>query len=333
MTNVVWVGLVSVVLSWLLVGWARRYALQAAVLDQPSERSSHVVPTPRGGGAGVVGAMLLVLLGVAAMGELSNPVLVSLLGVSLVALMGWRDDVSSLGVGTRLAAHTIAAATILPLVVTAGPLPVWMGWGAVAWWMFWVVSAINVVNFMDGLDGLIGSQVILFGVHLMALAPAESTARLLGVVLFGASTGFLLWNWAPARVFLGDIGSGALGFMIVLGGALLMIESDVGLVLAFLPLYPLFLDATVTLVRRALRGEVVTHPHRSHLYQRLANRGWGHARVSLLYAAAASLGIVVALSHEVWYWPILATLYILGVLVVGVMLESRAPLSRVGYEP
>ena len=232
MTPALWTGAGSLALSWALVGWARRYALRAAIIDFPNERSSHTVPTPRGGGAGLVAAMVLVIVGLAGFGRLPVPVLLSLLGTALVAFIGWRDDLSPLGVRTRLAAHTVAAVTLLPIVMVNGPLPPWMGWGAVAWWMFWAVSAVNVVNFMDGIDGLVGSQVFLFGLHLLVIGAPAGVAGTLGVVFLGSSAGFLVWNWAPARVFLGDIGSGTLGFMVVMAGAVLMRESKVSLLVA-----------------------------------------------------------------------------------------------------
>src|SRR5690606_18656850 len=141
---------------------------------------------------------------------------------------------------------------LLPLVLVPGPIPGWMGVAAALWRVLWGVSAINVANFMDGIDGLIGGQVVDVRLHLALMAPDSPVSRSFGLILAGAAAGFLAWNWPPARIFMGDVGSGALGLALVYGGALLMRSAGIGLVTTFLPLFPLFLDALVTLVRRVL---------------------------------------------------------------------------------
>lgn len=285
---------IAAVLSCGLVGLVRHYALRKAILDHPSDRSSHTVPTPRGGGLGLVVA-LLIAVGVTALdGRITAQLALALGGIIVTAVVGWMDDHRGVVVGARLATHLAASATLLPLAVSPEPVPAWLGQGAVLWWLFWTVSAINVVNFMDGIDGLIGLQALVFGTYLLVLGSEGGFARAFGAALAGASLGFLLWNWAPARIFLGDVGSGALGIAMVLGGLLLMREGRVGVVVAYLPLYPIFLDATVTIVRRARRGEPLTVAHRSHLYQQLANGGWGHARVAAFYGCLAALALPIA---------------------------------------
>jgi Fuc2NAc and GlcNAc transferase len=312
----------TAVIAFLLVGLVRRYALHHQILDHPGPRASHSLPTPRGGGLGLVAAALLVLLTLPGVRS-SPPLLLALVGVALTALVGWLDDRNSLGVRTRLAAHLMAGLLLLPLAHWPSAVPSWMGVIAGAWWVFWTVSAINVVNFMDGIDGLIGSQAFIFGAYLALRGLPGGTAQVIGLALAGASFGFLFWNWPPARIFLGDVGSGALGMLFVLGGLLLVREGAVSIVTAFLPLYPLFLDASVTLVRRLRRGERITEAHRTHLYQRLANGTWGHARVALLYAALAMAALPVAALPAQWRALGVIT-YFLGVLGLGWALDRRA---------
>ena len=310
----------------LLVALVRRYALRHQILDQPGPRGSHTRPTPRGGGLGLVIAVLVTVS--AFMGRrLDSSILFALAGVILTAAVGWLDDRHSLGVRTRLAAHIAAGASLLPLALWPTVVPPWFGVFAGLWWIFWAVSSINLVNFMDGIDGLIASQALVFGGYVVMLAGVGGLSGVVGLSLAGAAAGFLVWNWPPARIFLGDVGSGALGLLFVLAGILLLRDGQVSLVVAYLPLYAIFLDATVTLFRRFRRGERVTEAHRDHLYQRLANGGWGHARVTLLYAAVAVAAFPIAgLPGGVRTTTI--GVYFGAVLCIGFALDRHAALSR-----
>lgn len=284
----------SAALCWVFVFLVRRYALRRNIVDYPSERSSHTTPTPRAGGAGFVAAVLVAFAVAEGSALLEWRIAMAILGLLLIASVGWLDDRHTLGVKPRLTVHLAGAAAMLPIALSPVPVPAFMGMAALLWWVVWGVTSINVVNFMDGIDGLLAAQILVFGTHLLLLAAPNGAAYHLGGALAGAALAFLWWNWTPAKIFMGDVGSGALGLAMTLSGLLLLREGSAGLVRAYLPLYPLFLDATVTLLRRAARGERVTQAHRSHLYQRLANGGLGHARVSLFYAAAALVGLVVA---------------------------------------
>ncbi len=319
----------AAILSAVLVGLVRAYALRQAVLDLPSDRSSHSVPTPRGGGFGVVVALLTVFGSLSLYRVFDWRVVLALLGVVCAALVGWKDDHGGLGVRPRLLAHGISGLLLLPIALLPTPLPSWLGAAALVWWLFWTISAINVVNFMDGIDGIIGLQALVFGIHVLMLGGEGTLSRAFALVLLGSALGFLLWNWAPAKIFLGDVGSGALGAVMVLGGILLMRERSVGLVAAYVPLYPIFLDATVTLIRRARQGERLTAAHRSHLYQQLANGRWGHARVSALYGCVSLVGSVLVWSQWGSQGVTIAG-YFVSVAVLGFFLERVGRHGRSG---
>ena len=293
------VALSAAFLSAGLVGAVRRYALRRAVLDLPSARSSHAVPTPRGGGLGLVAACLLVIVAALLGGSRGSwPLHAALVGVVAVAIVGWLDDHGSLPVAPRIATHVLAGLAVAWLARDVpGPFGV-LGAAGMLWWVFWTVSSINVTNFMDGIDGIIGLQVLVFGLHVVRLDARQGDASILAAALIGASLGFLVWNWAPARIFMGDVGSAALGVLLVVAGVLAQREGRWPISVVFLPLFPLFLDATVTLLRRWRLGERLTEAHRSHLYQRLANGGWGHALVSILYGVAAAGGLIVSMFAE-----------------------------------
>ena len=322
--SVAWVMAAAAMLSLVLVGLVRHYALRRAILDMPSERSSHSVPTPRGGGLGMVVACLVVVLAVTRpipRGEWA--LAAALIGAAAVAVLGWRDDHGSLPVAPRLTVHLLAGLAVAWLALgVPGPFGI-VGAAGAAWWVFWTMSAINVTNFMDGIDGLIGLQAVVFGLHLVQLHPGAD-AVVLGAAMAGAAAGFLAWNWAPARIFMGDVGSAALGVLVVVGGLLAQRGSGLPISVAFLPLFPIFLDATVTLLRRWRRRERLTQAHRSHLYQRLANGGWGHARVSLLYGVAAATGIVVSRVPAAPMRLVAAASYFGAVGLAGFLLDRRA---------
>ena len=307
-----------------MVGLVRRYALYRDVLDHPGERSSHSTPTPRGGGAGLLVAWLFVIVPVLLRGWPGSwPLLAALIGVVAVAVIGWIDDHGGLAVRLRLMAHAAAACTLLPLVLLPDAIPAWPVPAAVVWWIFCAIASANVVNFIDGIDGLIGLTALVYGgFAAMAGAPGGAASGL-GLALAGAAAGFLVWNWRPARIFLGDVGSSGIGFVFVIVGVLLMRETGRGIILTFLPLWPIVLDASVTLVRRWRLGEPLTQAHRSHLYQRLANGGWGHARVSLLFGLGALAGAACSVSPPGIRRTGAASVYLIVTLALGVALERR----------
>lgn len=295
MISELWEPLGAFVISVAGVGLAFWYARRAGLLDMPNHRSSHSVPTPRGGGIALVSSVVAVAsYEVWPIGRASLPVFLVLLGaIAALAVVGWKDDRGSVGVAIRLGVDLVCGFAVALLVNQIAPLPGLLNIAWLAWWVFWTVASINIVNFMDGVDGMIASQGIVYGIFLFALRSGPTLGGRFGLILAAACLGFLVWNWAPAKMFMGDVGSGPLGLLFVIGGALALAGAPATLV--FLPLFPLFLDALLTMLIRFRRGERLTDAHRSHLYQRLANGGYGHARVTSIYALAASIGAVVAL--------------------------------------
>ena len=258
---------------------------RAAVLDHPNERSSHAVPTPRGGGIAVVAAIAGAWLALIATGQAAPQLLAVLLGAVLLAAVSWRDDVVGLSPAPRLLAQVAAVGLALGMLALTGAetlfgggLPVWLD--AAAALLLWVWF-INLFNFMDGIDGIAGSEAaaIALGLVLFASVGAGREADLAAraAVVAAAALGFLVWNWAPARIFLGDVGSVPLGYLL---GFLLLGVAAAGhwRIALILPLYFLA-DATITLLRRLARLEPVWRPHRRHFYQRAVQRGLGHAAI------------------------------------------------------
>ena len=252
------------------------------ILDRPNERSSHRVPTPRGGGIAVIGSVLLAWILVARAELVPSGVLGIALGAVLLAAVSWLDDLRDLSPVVRLLAQSAAVA--LGTFVLPGPLDPFHLVAIGVVWIWWI----NLFNFMDGIDGLAGWEAAAIGAGLLLFASlgagADPALRTLAAAVTGAAIGFLVWNWSPARIFLGDVGSVPLGY--VLGFLLLgLAVRGHWRIALILPLYFLA-DATITLTRRILRGERVWQAHREHFYQQAVRRGLGHAAVAKRVIAA-----------------------------------------------
>lgn len=269
-----------------LTAMLRRYALAKNLVDTPNARSSHQAPTARGGGLAFVLVILCVIIAFALSNRMS-PLWASglvIAGTGLAAI-GWIDDKGHVAARSRLAVH-IGAASLLtyaigPVSLAAigidyAPLDWIVTIGAIVW-------MINLVNFMDGIDGIAGSEAVFVCAALacsFAFASYWNASATFALLMAAAILGFLVLNWPPASIFMGDVGSGFLGGMLA---ALVLMANREGWPFAAATLISLsvFLcDASVTLARRSLRRQVVWQAHRSHAYQRLARRWQSHAKVT-----------------------------------------------------
>ncbi|WP_430456085.1 MraY family glycosyltransferase [Rheinheimera sp.] len=276
-------------IAFVLTALLRSYALKRNVLDIPNARSSHQVPTPRGGGVAIVLSVLAAL-----------PVAVSYFGMDglwalkiaiatlIIAAVGFADDHQHIAARWRLVWHFSAAALVVWAVGGLPPLQYfgtaadlgWLGHFAAVVAVVWMI---NLTNFMDGIDGLAASQTIFVCVGLALLSSlVQPTADLwLALLVLCASAGFLCWNFPPARIFMGDAGSGFLGLIL----AAIMLHATQAAPQLFwsgVILYGYFIvDATYTLIRRLLNGKKLYEAHRSHAYQ-IASRRWSsHKKVTL----------------------------------------------------
>jgi Fuc2NAc and GlcNAc transferase len=318
-----------------LVGTAamRRYALARGVIDVPNERSSHVVPTPRGGGVAFVVAITICAIAVVTASRDADLLgwVAWLVGGIVVAAAGFVDDRCGLQPSVRLVAHAAAA---LPVVACTGlPISVagheyGIGWvGVVVAWCA-VVWSVNAFNFMDGTDGIAAAQATFVfasaGVLAAVSGATQSSVLVLGICAAGAA-GFLAWNLPPARIFMGDAGSGFLGFAVA-ALALLTAAAAGPTVWVWMILHALFVaDATVTLSVRALRGRKLHVAHRSHAYQRLSRRWGSHARVLGAYAGVnvfVLLPVAVIAHAHPSHAPALAFVVLAGASVAAVLLGA-----------
>ncbi|MFN9451335.1 MAG: MraY family glycosyltransferase [Rubrivivax sp.] len=309
--------------AWFLTGVLRRYALRADMLDRPNDRSSHSVPTPRGGGAAIVVTFLTGTSALVLTDILSHSLGIALLaGGATVALLGYVDDRRSVPARYRFSGH-LAAATLLLLCMEPLPeVPMFgfsfeLGWIGSALVLVFITWSINLFNFMDGIDGIASVEAITVGLGgaLLWALTGTSSNWMAPALVASATAGFLIWNFPPARIFMGDTGSGFLGLMIA-AFALWAGTERPSLFWAWLILYGCFMvDATLTLVRRVSRGEKFHVAHRSHAYQYASRRLGSHRRVTLAIGAI----------NVLWLLPI-AALVTLG------FLDGLVGLS-IGYVP
>ena len=270
--------------------------------------------------------MLLAMLAVS-IWRATQPVdaaaLLVLFGTIVIAAVGWIDDRRGLTVRRRLAVH-LAAAAAVGFVAASDAAPSSMRILLFAWWAFWTVSSVNLVNFMDGINGLVALELAVFAFSLATFLEPSSAVAFFAIALAAACVGFLPWNFPRARIFLGDVGSGGLGYLIPALALLAGHASGVGIVRAHLPLLPLYLDATSTIIRRWHNGERITLAHRSHLYQRLANGGMGHVAVTAIYTVAAVVGAVAAHSGRPGRLSPWIAVYAVSTIAVGLLLHRHA---------
>lgn len=311
-------------LAGIVLGWLQR----RAILDHPVERSSHQIPVPRGGGLAVVPVTLLAWLVLAAAGAAPKGTSAILAMAAGLAVVSWRDDLGGLGAGWRLLAHVVAAA--LGVLALPDAMPVFQGLlppvldraAAVLLWVWFV----NLYNFMDGIDGITCTETISLGLGavfvLLIAGTSDDHAAMLALAAAAGAAGFLRWNWPPARLFLGDVGSVPLGYVM---GWLLLAMATKGLwaPALILPLYYLA-DATLTLLMRIARGERIWQAHRQHFYQRALAPDGDHSAVLRLIIGGNAALLVLAGLAVLWPWPAL----VLAALATTTLLAQLARRAR-----
>lgn len=288
----------------------RKWSEGRRLLDLPNERSSHTIPTPRGGGLIIVFASLAAYLGITIFRQ-GNFHWSYLLGAALIASISWLDDLYTVSFVWRFIVHTVGAALV---ILTLGYfdevyLPLFgsfhLGIGGAALTFLWIVWLTNAYNFMDGIDGIAGLQAVTAGIGwaLAAGVLEVGSVGLYGVVIATAGLGFLIQNWQPAKIFMGDVGSAFLGYTFAV--LPLLANRELGAARAgdrkyLLPLGALLVwlfvfDTLFTFGRRVLNRERVWEAHRGHVYQRFVIRGISHRSVSGLYGVISALNVAAAI--------------------------------------
>ncbi|PKM08586.1 MAG: lipopolysaccharide biosynthesis protein [Gammaproteobacteria bacterium HGW-Gammaproteobacteria-4] len=300
----------------------RRIALKRNMLDLPGQRRSHAEPTPRGGGVGVLAGALLPPLAVQWLyGAPDAPMLAYVIGTALVAAIGWLDDVRGVPAIHRLLVHAAAAAVFVAALHVSGAHDASPQVLFVAW--FAILSLINIWNFMDGINGIASSQAALVALALAALL-GDGVWMLAAVFLAVACVGFLPFNLPKARVFLGDVGSGAIGFMVAALLVQAMASGSLRWPLALVLVSAFAIDSALTLGKRVIQGKAWWRPHREHTYQWLVRAGYPHWQVTLAYLAWTALAVALVLALPYGDGLLPAVVWLLATALTWVSLRAHA---------
>ncbi len=307
------------------------------LLDRPNTRSSHTVPTPRSGGLGIVAGIGVALLVSYAL-DFHLPRWQIIAGAAAMAAVGLADDRFRLSVKVRLPVQLAAAALVVYPATRLShfPLPTPLDFGlelsAVPLSILWIVGMTNLYNFLDGIDGYAAVQGIIGGLALFAVGSSGPLGSV-GIAIAGASAGFLILNWRPAKIFMGDVGSSTIGFLFaalpfqVEGG-----EQADAILLVALALWFFFSDGFYTFLGRLLGRHRVWEAHRTHLYQRLVISGLAHDYVVIWFGSVGALLTalaVVAISRPfstigLWAVIVVALCLFTALIVVVRVRESRS---------
>ena len=309
--TVIALGAMTIGLSYFGVLEYSKWAIKKRILDIPNERSSHTKPIPRGGGIVIAVLTLggLFLLQVFGSGSLWKVVLGFMLGACMISGISWVDDLHSLPVGIRFTVHSLAAVIGIASCgywhTVSFPLigQIHLGLVGLPLTFFWIVGLTNAFNFMDGIDGIAAAQATVAGVwwSVFGWLYLQPLFLVLGLCLACSSLGFLVHNWPPARIFMGDVGSAFLGYTF----AMLPIMAkdslspaggwDGSFLAGILITWPFLLDTTFTFFRRLYNGEEVLRSHRTHIYQRLTIAGYSSGCISLIYLGLSIMGGIIAM--------------------------------------
>ncbi len=318
--------------TWALSRMVLEMLRERDIMDRPNHRSSHAAPVPRGGGLAIMAIVLPSWLLLSLFTGTLAQTWPAVVGAFLLAAVSWLDDLKNLPPLPRLATQIVAVALsslFMPASVELfdGALPLWLDrlFLAIAWLWF-----INLYNFMDGIDGITGVETIAIagGLVLLVLISVwqgggDWSRAALAAVLVGGAAGFLMLNWHPARLFMGDVGSVSLGYL--LGYLLIWLAAGMGLWAAAL-LLPLYYwgDATVTLVSRLVRGEKIWQAHSEHAYQVAVRAGRSHAWVARRIMVVNVILLILALATLASGWWMWAALAVGMITVVAFLCYLRA---------
>jgi Fuc2NAc and GlcNAc transferase len=296
------------ILTLLGVGLFRRWSLRRDIVDLPNERSSHTRPTPRGGG------FIICLVCLSAFFIYSVLVAQKIIwpyfaGALIISAISWIDDLRSVSAVWRFLCHGLAAGLVVwnlggfnePLIPFYGLVD--LGTFGTIFTFWWIVWLINAYNFMDGIDGIAGTQAVTAGLGWCFIGYSQGAAEIgfYGGAIACAGFAFLQYNWQPAKIFMGDVGSAFLGYTFAVMPLLAATPTEKTKAyfpsIAILLVWFFVFDSVLTFFRRLLRGEKVWRAHREHIYQKLVISGLSHGFVTIVYGIASFLMVILLIFY------------------------------------
>lgn len=309
------------IFSYFFVYLIWRYTEKSQILDHPNERSSHVMPTPRGGGLAIVVLVIGTSIWSMKEADINHTITYTACGI-VIAFLGWRDDVSSLSPKIRFIVQGLVAAISIYVLgyFKSVTIPLFgelqLGVVGLVITFLWILGLINAYNFMDGIDGMAGGVALAGACAWMFIASnmGNNFVFWISFAIAASSLGFLFHNWSPAKIFMGDVASTFLGYTFAVLPLLSADEGGDALMLGTLIMWTFIMDAGVTFIRRAIKRENVFAAHRTHLYQHLVAGGYKHAAISLLYVFLTSLAGFLSYA---WSW---GQVYAPPLIIIGLPL-------------
>ncbi len=304
------------IFAWAITGLVRRYAVNRLILDYPNQRSLHNVPVPRGGGLSIALSQFLVLTILSYYTLLPYNIMLAMGGGGLIVVaIAWLDDVRGIAILWRMFFYLIAAIwscfCVMGFLGQSVPF-------LVMHYLFWILAitwTINLYNFMDGSDGLAAIQAIFAAgiAGILLLNAGQSSLGFIMLTLAAASSGFIVWNWPPARIFMGDIGSCFIGFIFGLAGLITYANNSLSPSVWLILLAIFIVDSTLTLFKRIFRQERWYMAHKSHAYQLVIQSGISHKQLVLSILVVYLLVLMplslLAFRYNAYKWEIAETTY------------------------
>ncbi len=319
------VGSIAFLISLLITKSLIRFARPLGMIDSPNERSSHTLPTPKGGGLSFFIVFTLITTGLYFFfPEYDQIVSPLLFGGPLVVILGWLDDRYTLSALIRLMVHFIVAILIYRLVTKGFTVDLTISFLPNVFWInflfcvFFIAWFINLYNFMDGADGLASSTAIAGSTLMAVVCYINGSSELAMIYCLIAYTvgGFMVFNWSPAKIFMGDTGSYFLGFLFASLALISKAYAGVSFYSHIIIFGFFIFDATYVLFRRALRRERVFNAHKMFLFHKLLQRGWSHRKVSVFYTLVLVL----------WLFPLSNLAAIMSDLGLAIVFVAYLPL-------
>jgi len=320
----------SLLICLVLTFVVRKWAINRSVLDLPNERSSHSIPTPRGGGIAIAATWFLAITFLFFRGDIDSALFFALLCGVPISVIGLVDDVVTISAKFRLIVQVASAAMVL--VFLGGLQGINIGFVYLSLPILFSILAVigivwftNLFNFLDGIDGYICTEVIFIGFAFFLLFGEVPPALLAAV-----TAGFLVWNWQPAKIFMGDVGSTLLGFTIGVFAVYYQNCGDSSIVIWLMLTSLFWFDASLTLYRRWRNGETLSTAHKKHAYQRIVQSGFSHQKTVIysLFINLSILGLVWLAIRYPSYSLVFFGINIVYLYVVMKIIDRRFPFQR-----